>query len=102
MNKKILLEFLDFLHYKVENDLLTMEEIDSIVKLLDANLTLLGTIDDLASFYGQTPGNVRSVICRRMIEKPKRRVYYSFKAFRKIVPEKWHNQTKKILKDGTR
>ena len=30
--KKLVLEFLDFLKYKVENDLLTMDDIDSIAK----------------------------------------------------------------------
>lgn len=88
--KQILLEFLAFLQFKVENDLLTMEEIQSFINTLDANITVLGTIDDFAAFYNQSRTNISSVIHRRMIEKPVRKVYYSFKAFRKIVPERWH------------
>ena len=87
--KKLVLEFLDFLKYKVENDLLTMEDIDSIVRVIKQDLKIVATIDDLAAFYCQPNGNVRSLINRRMIQKPQRRVYYSFNAFSKIVPEKW-------------
>lgn len=87
--KKIVLEFLDFLKYKVENDLLTMEDIDSIARVVKADLKIMGTLDDLASFYGQSKTNVSSVINRRMIQKPQRRIYYSFNAFQKITPEKW-------------
>lgn len=91
LGKKLLLEFLSFLKYKVDNDLLTMEEVDSIVKTIDDNIRVLGTADDFATFYGQSKTNVSSVINRRMLEKPKRRVFYDFNAFRKIVPNKWLN-----------
>lgn len=87
--KKLVLEFLDFLKYKVENDLLSMEDINSIAKVIKEDLEIVGTLDDLAAFYGQSKTNVSSVIKRRMIKKPQRRVYYSFNAFQKIVPEKW-------------
>ena len=87
--KKLVLEFLDFLKYKVENDLLSMDDIDSIARAIKQDLKIVATCDDLAAFYGQSNGNVRSLISRRMIQKPQRRVYYSFNAFSKIVPEKW-------------
>lgn len=87
--KKLVIEFLDFLKYKVENDLLSKDDIDSIARAITQDLKIVATIDDLAAFYGQPNGNVRSLICRRMIQKPQRRVYYSFNAFSKIVPEKW-------------
>lgn len=89
VTKRIVLEFLDFLKYKVENDLLAMEDIDSIASAIMENLKIVGTLDDLSIFYGQSKTNVSSVIKRRMIQKPQRRVYYSFNAFSKIVPEKW-------------
>lgn len=76
--KQVLLEFLDYLHFKIENDLLTMEEIETLVHFIDNDLTVLGTIDDFASFYKQSRTNVSSVIHRRLIEKPVRKVYYSF------------------------
>ena len=87
--KKLIIEFLDFLKYKVENDLLSMEDIDSLVRAFKQDLKIVATIDDLATFYGKPNVNVRGLISRRMIQKPQRRVYYSFNAFSKIVPEKW-------------
>lgn len=91
LGKRLLLEFLSFLKYKVDNDLLTMEEVDSIAKAIEDNIRVLGTADDFAAFYGQSKTNVSSVINRRMLEKPKRRVFYNFNAFRKMVPNKWLN-----------
>lgn len=72
--KKLVIEFLDFLKYKVENDLLSMDDIDSIARAIKQDLKIVATIDDLAAFYGQPNGNVRSLINRRMIQKPQRRV----------------------------
>lgn len=87
--KSTLSEFLSFLKYKVDNDLLTMEEVESLAHTIEEGLTVRGTTDDLANFYGQPKTNISSLISRKMVKKPVRRVYYSFKAFRKIVPEKW-------------
>ncbi|MBR5660595.1 MAG: hypothetical protein IKW99_03500 [Bacteroidales bacterium] len=87
--KIILSEFLAFLKYKVDNDLLTMEEVDSLAKAFADNIRLTGTIDDLAGFYRQSRNNVKVVINRNLIAKPQRRVFYSFNAFRKIVPKRW-------------
>ena len=95
VGKRLLLEFLDFLRYKVDNDLMTMEDIESLARVIEEHLPLLGTADDFARFYGQSRTNVTSVINRRMIAKPVRRVFYRFDLFRKIIPEKWrnHNQS---------
>ena len=90
--KRIVLEFLEFLHFKIENDLMTMGEIEVLAKAISERMSLLGTTDDFAQFYGQTRTNVASVINRRMIPKPVRRVYYPFSAFCKIVPQKWHER----------
>ena len=90
VGKRILSEFLDFMKYKVDNDLLTMEEVESIAKTIEENLDLAGTADDFARYYGQSRTNVSSVINRRMLEKPVRIVYYRFKSFRRIIPDKWH------------
>ena len=87
--KKILLEFLDFLSFKVKNDLLTCEDLESISKSFAKGLDLQGTAEDFARFYGKPKTNVTSVINRRMVKKPIRRVYYSFSAFRKIIPTSW-------------
>lgn len=96
--KKIVLEFLAFLRYKVQNDLMTMDEIESLAKMLEESLIVIGTVDDLARFYNQPRTNVSSTINRRMLEKPVRKVFYSFNAFRKIVPSswRWHKETADI------
>lgn len=96
--KKIVLEFLAFLRYKVQNDLMTMDEIESLAKMLEESLIVIGTVDDLARFYNQPRTNVSSTINRRMLEKPLRKVFYSFNAFRKIVPAswRWHKETADI------
>lgn len=88
--KKTILDFIDFIRYKVENDKLMMEEMDSISKTIQENLVLYGTIDDLSSFYGKSKDAVNSVIKRRMIEKPRRNiVLYPFHVFRKLIPDCW-------------
>ena len=50
VTKKLVLEFLDFLKYKVENDLLTMDDVDSIAKAIKQDLKIVATSDDLAAF----------------------------------------------------
>lgn len=94
VGKRIVLEFLDYLKYKVDNDLLTMEEIRSLAYAVEENLMLLGTVDDFARFYNQSRTNVSSVINRRMLNKPVRKVFYRFDVFRKIVPDKWKCHSK--------
>ena len=87
MNKSILLEFIDFLlRFKIENDLLIMEDVEALKNFFESSVTIRGTAEDFAKFYCKSQHDVRNVIHRRMIEKPIRRVYYSFGEFRKIVP----------------
>ena len=87
--KKVLSDALGFLKYKVDNDRLTLEEEQAFVRLMEENIPLVGTSDDFARYYNQSPINVRSVINRRMIEKPRRQVVRSFLSFSRIIPEKW-------------
>lgn len=87
--KKIVSEFLGFLKYKVDNDLLTMEEVESIARAMESGIEVMGTAEDFSRFYGQPRTNISSVINRRMLAKPKRRVFYPFRAFQKIIPKTW-------------
>jgi len=87
--KEIILDILDYLRYKVENDKLTMTETESIARTIESNLELQGTVEDFSRFYGQSRTNVSSVINRRLFGNPIRRVFYSFNAFRKVVPTRW-------------
>ena len=66
-----------------------MEELESVAKVLSENLNVIGTVDDFAKFCNQSEGNVRHVINRKVLDKPKRRVYYRFLPFIKNVPTKW-------------
>ena len=89
--KNNLSELIGYIKYKVDNDLCTPEEIESVSKMAMENLELYGTIEDMAKFYGVQESKVRNTINRKMVEKPKRRVYYRFISFMKIVPDKWRN-----------
>lgn len=95
--KEVLSEILAYYKYKVDNNLCTMEEMESAKKALEESMEIYGTIDDIADFYGKTPGNVRVAINRKMIAKPKRKLLYPFHEFVKIVSDKWR-KTKKIEK----
>ena len=87
--KHNLSEILGYIKYKLDNDLCTPEEIESVSRMVQENLELQGTIEDIARFYDVPESKVRNTINRKMVEKPKRRVYYRFLSFMKIVPEKW-------------
>lgn len=87
--KDVILEFLSFLEYKIDNDALTMEELQEMARVVAERLPLQGTADDFAKFYGQSRSNVSMVINRKVFDKPKRRVYYSFNEFSKKVPKSW-------------
>lgn len=87
--KHNLSEIIGYIKYKVDNNLCTPEEIESVSRMAMENLELYGTIEDLAKFYDVPESKIRNTINRKMIEKPKRRVYYKFISFMKIVPGKW-------------
>lgn len=77
--------------YKLDNNLSTMEEIQSLTKVLQENLELSGTIEDFSKFFGKPEVTVRTTIHKKLIAKPKRRVMYPFLKFLKVVPDKWLN-----------
>jgi len=88
-------EILRFYQYKLDNHLCTMEEIESVTRAMESNMEAQGTISDFARFYNVPEGHVSSTINRKLISKPKRRVYYRFLDFMKIVPAKWHERIRK-------
>lgn len=91
--KGLLLEFLDFLRYKVSEDRMTMDDLQSLSKTVADGLELKATARELAGFYNQTEHNVRNVIHCNLLPAPERRVYYSFRAFRRVKPEKWSKKS---------
>jgi hypothetical protein len=89
--KKYLIEILDYYKYKVENDLCNLEEMNSVIRSLEENAKVTGTISDFARFFNVPETTVRTNIFRKMFSKPKRKVLYSFSEFLKIVPARWRN-----------
>lgn len=91
--KKYLIETLDYYKKRVSEDACTMEEINSVAKALEENMTIYGTIGDIAEHYGKSKDAVNSVIKNRLIEKPKRNVVlYPFHAFAKVIPDSWRKK----------
>ena len=89
--KSLLSEILAFYKNKVDNNLCTMEEMETACKVLQENMEVYGSISDFAKFYGVSENNVRVAINRRMFAKPVRKLLYPFHKFCKVVPEKWHS-----------
>lgn len=87
--KKFLAEYLDFIKYKVENDKLTVDEYRSLINFLSSGISLQGTAEDFAGYYGTSEVNVRSVLHRNLMPKPKRAVLYDFRKFNMIRPRRW-------------
>lgn len=86
---KILSEILQYYKYKVDNNLCTMAEMNDAIKAIESNMEVEGTISDFAKFFDVPETTIRTNINRKMFAKPKRRVYYPFLEFLKIVPFKW-------------
>lgn len=87
--KRIILEVLDYLRYQVDNDRCTPEEMRSFANTIEDNLDIECTVQDIAERYKQSPSNVRNVLSRNFMPKPKRRVHYSFSKFIKFIPKSW-------------
>ena len=94
-SKRILLETIDFIRSKVENDTLTAGECASLANVVAQSLELCGTVDDFARFFGKSPNNVKVVICRKMTTPPFRSVLYPFDKFCRVIPETWRESREK-------
>ena len=93
--KKTILNILDFLRHKVDNDQCTPEELRKFSDIAVKELNTSATIDELSDFYGQSRSNVSNVISRRPIpkeKKPKRRIYYNFAWFNSNIPDSWKRE----------
>ena len=88
-SKKLLLNAIDFLRYKVKNDSLTVSEGEALMRFFCESLNLQGTADEFAAFYGKSKNNVRVVICNKMLDSPIRKVLYPFSKFAKVIPKSW-------------
>ena len=93
-SKNYLSEILAYYKYKVDNNLCTMDEMNSTIKAIESNMDIYGTADDFANFYGKSKDAVNGIIKRNVIEKPRRNiVLHSFKAFIKRIPQSWRKSS---------
>lgn len=91
---KTVVEFLDFLKYKIEHKKLTLKEVEELHSLFLNSINPYSTIDDLADYYCKDKARIRTEIARKMLSKPIRKVYYNFNEFNTIIPDSWKHQTK--------
>ena len=83
---------LGFYKYKVDNNMCTMDEMNSAARVLQENLDISGSIKDFSTFYGVPENQVRSTISRKLIAKPIRVLLYPFHKFLRIVPDSWRKK----------
>lgn len=89
MVKKLLLEIIDFYRDKLVNDNCTDADMQSAFALLSENVSSEATISDIAKHFGQSESNVRNVLSRKYVGKPKRRVSYDFMKIVRNIPASW-------------
>lgn len=87
--KKQLIAICDFVKFQLESETCTASEIREFYRMTSENLEVDATTEDISKFFGQPEGNVRSVCSRNYGDKPKRRVYHSFRWFINVMPQKW-------------
>lgn len=83
---------LELMQHKLRRGKLTAGDLRALLDMLVGGGGVSATVADLAEFYGETETNVRSVIKRRVVGKPRRRVYYDFLEFWRVVPRMWHER----------
>lgn len=91
-SKDYLIEILEFYIYKLKSGKCTQQETDSAAKALVSNIEIDGTISDFAKFFNVSESNVRAVIARKLLAKPKRVLLYPFHKFLQIIPESWRKK----------
>ena len=89
--KNYLIEMLEFYLFKLKKDACTMDEINAAAKALEENMPVSGTIKDFAEFYNKPESAVRTVLSRKVFDKPRRILLHPFYAFAKSVPLNWRN-----------
>ena len=87
--RNLLCDFLGFLKHKVETEGLTLEEQQALLRVIEESVPVYATTEDLAGYYKKSQTAVRSILHRKMLSKPRRRVLYNFREFQRVVPDKW-------------
>lgn len=88
--REVLCDCLGLIEHKIKNGSVTISDIRTMVDTLVSSVGVDATIKEVAGFYNTSEVNVRSLIKRRIMRKPKRRVYYDFREICRNVPKSWH------------
>ena len=88
-SKQLIEKTLDYWRFQLDNGTCTMAELDSVAQQLQSGLDIEGTAEDFARFFGRSEQDVRNVISRKVIAKPRRRVFHKFIPFLKSIPKNW-------------
>ena len=94
MIKQVILDILDFIRWQVINDRCTPEQLRSIHASLVEKITVEATAEDIADYFGKSKENVRNVLSRTPMPRPKRKTYYCIKSFFKFMPKTWKHINK--------
>lgn len=89
MVKRLLIEILDFYKHKLEDDRCTSEDMNTAYRIISESAIGEASIEDLSNHFGQSRSNIKNIITRNFVGKPKRRVFYNFNSFLKFVPKSW-------------
>ena len=65
-SKDIINDVLDFLKHKVNSDSCTPDELRNISNILTKELDTIGTIDEMAEFFGVSESTLRVMISRNV------------------------------------
>ena len=87
--REALADMFGILEYKVRHGSMSYDDISALVSIIESNGGIKATASDLAGFYHQSEDNVRHVLHRSYMPKPKRMVYHDMLSFAKNVPSKW-------------
>ena len=88
--REVLCDCLGIIEKKIKDGTVTVGDIRTMVETLSSGVGVDASIREIAGYYGQSEVNVRSLIKRKIIGKPKRRVYYDFTEICSKVPQSWH------------
>lgn len=87
--RDVICDCLGMISHKVRNGSVTLTDIRTMFDTLCSGLGIDASIREVAGYYNKPEVNVRSIIKRKVLSKPKRRVYYNFTEICRKVPRLW-------------
>lgn len=90
--RDLLGECLCFIGGKIKDGTVTAGDVRTMFDTLSSTVGVDASIREVARHFNQSEVNVRSLIKRRIVGKPRRRVYYDFREVCRKVPASWHGK----------